>query len=291
MPKKHRRDFGAGFVLSRFRQKDFKNMANREQVQDTCVLLDIDGTMSDTRAHMQALNERLAEAFPVVGDALPRIRAQRHAFREQYGHLAHDEQDTIWQHHHPDTSLHSQLDVYRSLAPDVFTEEKTAEVYRWLSHPVNFGYAEYEDVQPMIDGLRPLGVAKALFTLGQRTTVDGAPGWQQLKIAASPRLSQFYSHIADSLPGGGKGEIINRSYDAHTDTFRFPMTDKLGSIATKGIVLVDDSEHNMQIAQPGLGILVDRSGKHIAKEYPSNIHIVRSLIEVPDLVGAYMEQR
>jgi hypothetical protein len=261
-------------------------MANSEQLHDTSVLLDIDGTTSNTSAHMTDLSSRLVEDFPEVREALPRARAERKAFRQQHRHLSHAQQDTVWQQSYPGTSFHSQLDIYRTFAPDVFTEQKTAEIYEWLSEPANFGYAEYDDVEPMMAGLQEIGALAVLFTLGQTKTLEDHPGWQELKVAASPRFSQMRSHITATLPEGGKGQVINESYDQQRDLFRFPMTDHLGDIATKGLIMVDDSRHNLQIAQPAMGILIDRQGKSLDWEHSSNIHVVQSLEQVPALVEA-----
>lgn len=266
-------------------------MASYEQPSDTCVLLDIDGTTSNTTAHMTGLSDRLTQDFPEVREALPYIREQRRAFRKQHKQFSHTEQDAIWQQHYPGTSLHSQLDVYRTFAPDVFTEQKTAEVYEWLSESANFGHAEYDDVQPMMDGLQQIGALAVLFTLGQTKTPEGNPGWQELKVAASPRFSQMRSHITPTLPEGGKGQVINKSYDQKRDVFRFPMTDNLGDIATKSLVMVDDSRHNLQIAQPAIGILIDRRGASLSWERPGNIHVVESLEQVPTLVEANAARR
>lgn len=240
---------------------------------------------------MTDLSSRLGQDFPELREALPRAHAQRKAFRQQYRHLSHAQQDTIWQQSYPGTSSHSQLDICRTFAPDVFTEQKTAEVYEWLSESANFGHAEYNDVQPMIDGLQQIGALAVLFTLGQTKTLEGNPGWQELKVAASPRFSQMRSHITATLPEGGKGQVINESYDQQRDLFRFPMTDHLGDIATKDLVMIDDSRHNLQIAPPAMGILIDRQGKSLDWEHPSNIHIVESLEQVPALVEANAARR
>lgn len=265
-------------------------MSNFENVHDTVVLLDIDSTTSDTAAHMTALNDRLAEEFPEVGEVLPDIRAQRSAFRKEYGHLSFAEQDDIWQQQYPGTTSHSQLDIYRTFAPEVFTKEKTAEVHEWLSDPVNFGYAEYDDVQPMMDGLRRIGAPAILFTLGQDKTPEGAPGWQRLKIAGSPRLSGLRGHITQTLPEHGKGQVIDESYDDKTGLFRFPMPDG-AYIVARGLVMVDDSTHNLDIAEPGMGILIDRKDKKAEWDHSDNIQVVRSLEDVPALVEEYTDLR
>lgn len=57
-------------------------MSNCENIHDTVVLLDIDGTTSDTAVHMSGLNERLAQEFPEIGEVLPQIRSHRSAFRK-----------------------------------------------------------------------------------------------------------------------------------------------------------------------------------------------------------------
>ena len=261
-------------------------MVSHEQMHGTCVLLDIDGTTSNTFVHMTDLSTRIGQDFPEVREALPRAYAQREAFRQRYSHFSHAQQDTIWQRSYPGTSSHSQLDIYRTFAPEVFTEKKTVEIYEWLSESANFGHAEYTDVQPMMDGLHQIGVLAVLFTLGQTKTPEGNPGWQELKVTASPRLSRMRSHITATLPEGGKGQVINESYDQQRNLFRFPMTDHLGGIATKGLVMVDDSPHNLLIAEPAIGILIDRHGKNLDWEHPNNIHVIESLEQVPALVEA-----
>ena len=266
-------------------------MSHHEQSHTVSVLLDIDGTTSNTAAHMKGLESRLVQAFPEVSTALSHVRAERKAFRAQYSHLSHVQQDAIWQQHYPNTSYYSHLDAYQALAPEVFTKQKTAEVHGWLSEPANFGYAEYADVEPMMEGLCKIGALAALFTLGQTETSAGKPGWQTLKVASSPRFSHMRQHIAATLPEGGKGQVINESYDQERDQFRFDMTDQLGGIVTNNLVMVDDSIHNLHITQPGLGILIDRQGRHSEREYPSNIHVVQSLEEVPVLVETYVAGR
>jgi hypothetical protein len=265
-------------------------MSNFENIHDTVVLLDIDGTTSDTAAHMTALNDRLAQEFPEVGEVLPQIRSQRSAFRKEYGHLSFAEQDDIWQQQYPGTTSHSQLDIYRTFAPDVFTDEKTAQVSKWLADPQNFGYAEYEDVQPMMDGLRRIGAPAVLFTLGQDKTPEGTPGWQRLKVAGSPRLSELRGHITQTLPERGKGQVIDESYDKETGLFRFPMPDGEDIIA-RGLVMVDDSTHNLDIAEPGMGILIDRKGKKAGWDHADNIQVVQSLKDAPALIEEYTELR
>jgi hypothetical protein len=265
-------------------------MSSFEDIHDTVVLLDIDGTTSDTAVHMAALNDRLASEFPEVGEVLPEIRAQRSAFRKQYGHLSFAEQDEIWQQQYPGTTSHSQLDIYRTFAPDVFTEEKTAEISNWLADPANFGSAEYPDVQPMMDGLRRIGAPAVLFTLGQYETPGGSPGWQQRKIAALSRLKDLSSHVTPTLPERGKGQIIDESYNEEADLFTFPMPEGQ-EIVARGLVMVDDSTHNLDIAEPAMGVLVDRESKKSDWDHADNIHIVQSLVDVPALVEEYAELR
>lgn len=261
-------------------------MSNPENIHDTVVLLDIDGTTSDTAAHMSGLNDRLAAEFPEIGEVLPNIRAERSAFRKEYGHLSFAEQDDIWQQQYPGTTSHSQLDIYKTFAPEVFTKEKTEQVYEWLSDPKNFGYSEYDDVEPMMDGLRRIGATAILFTLGQDKTPQGEAGWQQLKIAGSPRLRELRGHITQTLPEGGKGQVIDESYNEETGLYTFPMPDG-EDLVTRGIVMVDDSTHNLNIAEPGLGILIDRKGKKTEWQHTDNVQVVQSLEHVPALVEQY----
>lgn len=265
-------------------------MSNCENIHDTVVLLDIDGTTSDTATHMADLNTRLADEFPEIGEVLPKIRAERSAFRKEYGHLSFAEQDDVWQQKYPGTTSHSQLDIYRTFAPEVFTEEKTAQVSEWLANPENFGSAEYDDVQPMIDGLRRIGAPAVLFTLGQYETSSGSPGWQQRKIAALSRLKDLPRHITPTLPERGKGQVIDESYDKEADLFTFPMPNG-ENLITRGLVMVDDSTHNVEISKPGMGILIDRKGKKADWDHPDNIQVVQSLEAVPALVEEYAELR
>lgn len=261
-----------------------------ENIHDTVVLLDIDGTTSDTAAHMAALNDRLTQEFPEIGKVLPQIRSQRSAFRKEYGHLSFVEQEDIWQQQHPYTTSHSQLDIYRTFAPDVFTDEITTRVGEWLTEPENFGYAEYADVEHMMDGLRRIGAPAVLFTLGQDKTLEGKPGWQQLKIAGSPRLSELRSHITHTLPKHGKGQVIDESYNEQTGLFTFPMNEG-EDIVTRGLVMVDDSTHNLHIESPGMGVLIDRKGKKAEWDHSDNVQVVHSLEEVPALVEGYAALR
>jgi FMN phosphatase YigB (HAD superfamily) len=267
----------------------FADAQNPEQV---VTLLDIDGTTSDTATHMSGLNERLATAFPAIGAALDGIKQQRQAFRNEHGHLSFAEQDALWQQRYPGTTSHSQLDIYRTFAPDVFDNETTAAVHTWLDDAENFGYAEYDDVQPMLEGLRRIGSPAVLFTLGQYETPTGEPGWQQRKIQSAPSLRDLPSHVTDTLPAGGKGETIAQAYNADQGLFHFPRTDGEAPMITRGLVMVDDSTHNLEHLPPqALGILIDRQGKKAHWKAPANVHVVDSLEEVPALVQAYAAQR
>ncbi|HJQ09036.1 MAG TPA: hypothetical protein VJ836_06160 [Candidatus Saccharimonadales bacterium] len=258
-----------------------------ESIHDAIALVDVDGTVSSTPQHMAGLNERLAADFPAIGERLEEIKAQRAAFRDSYGHLSFAEQDEIWQSLYPGTTSHSQLDIYRTFAPDIFDTQTTAEVKEWLSDPENFGYAEYDDVRPMFEGLRRIGSPAVLFTLGQYETSDGEPGWQQLKIKSSPLLRSLPSHITETLPPEGKGTVICQAYNQKEGLFRFPLTDGGESITTRSIVMVDDSAHNMRLPGAAMGILIDRGGKKANWQAPSNVHVVRSLEEVPVLIEEY----
>ena len=265
-------------------------MPTSPKIHDLVALIDIDGTVSDTAAHMQGFNERLAEAFPAVGAALPGIIEQRSDFRRQYGHLSFVEQDAIWQNLYPGTTSHSQLDIYRTFAPQVFDEATTSAVVEWMADSTNFGYAEYEDVQPMLQGLTRLGAPAVLFTLGQYQTASGGAGWQQYKIRSAPSLRHLRSHIAETFPEGGKGAAIAQAYDAEAGAFRLPMTDGSEPLVAKKVILVDDSTHNLAMPDRSLGLLIDRAGRKTAWNGGPNIHVIRSLVEVPAIVETYLQK-
>lgn len=263
-------------------------MANQEHLTNVIALIDVDGTTSDTARHMQGFNERLVEAFPVVADALPHIRAQRRAFRAQHKELSFAQQDAIWQQQYPGTSSHSQLDIYRTFAPEIFDKQLTAEVETWLQRPEHFGHAEYEDTAPMLSGLRRIGALPVLFTLGQKQTANGGPGWQQLKAKSAPHLSQLDSRIVEDLPAGGKGQLISDAYNISETKFRFKTDSGLDVISPRA-VMIDDSVHNMELPPEAHGILIDRHGKYEQANMRPNVSVVRSLVEVPDVIQAYMQ--
>ena len=266
-------------------------MIDSSECHDIVALVDIDGTVSDTAAQMTGFNERLAAAFPAIGAALPHIIEQRANFRQQYGHLSFVEQDEIWQRLYPGTTSHSQLDIYRAFAPSVFDHATTAAVAEWASDPANFGFAEYDDVQPMLAGLRALGAPVVLFTLGQLQTASGAPGWQQLKIRSAPALQGLRSYVSETFPPvGGKGTAIAQSYDADAAVFRIPTTDGGAPITARNVVLVDDSPHNLAMPDHSLGLLIDREGRRATWSGGPKVHIIRSLVEVPAAVQIFMTQ-
>lgn len=265
-------------------------MHNPELQTRTAVLIDIDGTTSNTAEHMAGLNERLIDAFPSIAQALPIIREKRRAFRRELGHLSFTGQDNIWRQRHPGTTSHSQLDIYRTFAPDIFDDQLTSDVYDWLQDTQNFGHAEYDDTASMLAGLRQIGALPVIFTLGQKH-VDraGRPGWQRLKIDSAPNLRSLHARIEDTLPQGGKGEMIAQSYDETLNTFLFPLDDSYGVVSSERIVMVDDSIDNLDMPPQSLGILVDRKGKHDGQELATNIQVVRSLHEVPAIVAHYQQ--
>ncbi|HSD55954.1 MAG TPA: hypothetical protein VLA92_02260 [Candidatus Saccharimonadales bacterium] len=265
-------------------------MHNPELQTRTAVLIDVDGTTSNTAEHMAGLNERLINAFPLIAEALPAIREKRRAFRKELGHLSFSGQDKAWQQRYPGTTSHSQLDIYRTFAPDVFDDQLTNNVYEWLQDTRNFGHAEYDDTAPMLAGLQQLGALPVIFTLGQKH-VDraGRPGWQRLKIDSAPNLRSLHTRIEETLPEGGKGAIIAQSYDETLGTFLFPLDDTDGVVSSEHLVMVDDSIDNLDLPPQALGVLVDRTGKYSEQELVTNIEVVTSLREVPAIVARYQQ--
>jgi FMN phosphatase YigB (HAD superfamily) len=248
-------------------------------------LLDVDGTLSDTATHMTGLNDRLSRAFPQIGEALPNIGEQRKAFRREYGQLSFTQQDQIWRSLHPGAgSMHSQLNVYRAFAPDVFDAQTTEEVRDWLADPNNFGSAEYPDVAPMLDGLQRIGSQVILFTLGSETF------WQPTKLDSSPLLCDYPRHIPSALPDEGKGAVIARSYDHNRGKYQLPV-DNGGPFEANAVVLVDDSRHNMNLPASALGILIDRNDMYSNWDHPDNVTVINSLEYVPELVAEYAALR
>lgn len=257
-------------------------MSSFESMPGAMALVDVDGTTSNTAQHMLGLNERLVAEFPQIGGAMPDILARRQAFRDEHAGLSFAEQDKIWQRRYPGTTSHSQLDIYRSLAPDVFDPRTTAAVKEWLRDPANFGSAEYPDTPALFQGLRKIGAPVVIFTLGDPEF------WQPAKLDSAPSLRDVPRHITGTLPPGGKGEVIANTYDPDADVFRFPRTDGGEQIVARGAVMIDDSTHNVAELPPqALGVLVDRKGKHLDSSMPTNVEVVRSLYEVPALVERY----
>jgi FMN phosphatase YigB (HAD superfamily) len=235
---------------------------------------------------MPGLNERLIAAFPQIGEAMPSILARRQAFRDEHVSLSFAQQDEVWQQRYPGTTSHSQLDIYRSLAPETFDTTTTTAVKQWLRDPDNFGFAEYPDTPALFEGLRRIGVPAVIFTLGDPEF------WQPIKLDSAPSLRGLPRHITDTLPLGGKGEVVANTYDSDADAFRFPRTDGGEPIEAKGAVMVDDSMHNVTELPPqALGVLVDRKGRHLDSRTPPNVEVVRSLDEVPALVERYAAMR
>lgn len=257
---------------------------NHEHLTDTLVLFDVDGTTSNTAQHMQGFNRRLAEAFPHIGEMLPTIRQKRAAFRREHGHLSFTQQDILWQRQYPGTTSHSQFDIYRTFAPEVFDDSTTAAVNEWLQEPTNFGHGEYDDVAFTMQALRRIGAMPALFTLGQHKTASGEPGWQELKLRSAPTLSVIPSHIAGALPAGGKGQVIAESYRANDNLFHFPTTDRSPSIQARNVILVDDSLDNLNLPPQAQGVYIDREQQ--ARLAANSIAQIASLHELVDLVEA-----
>jgi hypothetical protein len=238
---------------------------------------------------MQGYNQRLAAAFPEIPqELLGDLGAARVAYRNEHADLTHAQQSAEWERKHPGLSFDSQTSFFEGTAPDIFTPALMTRIRKWGANPENFGHGEYGDVAPLIAGLRRIGSLPILLTLGSRERATREPGWQERKILSAPNLSPLARHVAESLPAGGKGELIGSWYDPDTNTFRIPRTDGGEPVLSRGAVMVDDVRHNVEHMPPQtLGVLVDRQGKHLDRTMPPNVEVVRSLEEVPALVEHY----
>lgn len=260
-----------------------------QEVIPTVTLTDVDGTTSDTRVHMQGYNDRLANAFPEIPEGLLQdLGAARVAYRNKYAELTHAQQSELWNRQHPGLSLDSQTSFFEGEAPDIFTPELMSRIRAWGEDPENFGHGEYDDVAPFLDGLHRVGSLPVLVTLGSRERATGEPGWQERKVLSAPSLRPLARYVAESLPEGGKGELIGTWYDADADVFQIPRTDGGEVITSRGALLVDDVEHNVAHTHPrAMAVLLDRKGKYEGRRLPSNVRRVQSLTEVPAIVRNY----
>lgn len=260
---------------------------------DTAALTDVDGTLSDTRTHMEGYNERLQAAFPEIPeDMLSDLGAARVAYRKQWADLTHAQQSQRWEANHPGLKFDSQTAFFEGEAPEVFTPELMRRIREWGADPANFGHGEYDDNEAYFQGLRRIGAMPVLFTLGSREHSNNEPGWQYRKIASGPHMAGLAAHIAEEMPLGGKGELVTNWHDEPTDTFHIPRTDGGGPIVARNVALVDDVFHNLEeLPDEALGILVDRKGKYEGKPLPSNVEVARSLEEVPDMIDRYQQLR
>jgi hypothetical protein len=281
----------------------YEDSSPNQEIIPTVLLLDVDGTGSDTRKHMgywakdeggarvrvPGYNDRLAAAFPEIPlEFLEGLGAVRVAYRKQNPHLTHSQQAVQWEAEHPGSRLDSITSFYTGAAPEVFTDDLERRIRLWNRDPSNIGHGEYSDLAPAVARLHEMGMFIILLTQGSRERDTGEDGWQVDKIRGAPTIAPLAQHVAETLPSGGKGELIGRWYDANTDTFRIPRTDGGEPVMARGAVLVDDVEHNVaHIPSQAMGVLLDRSGKYEGRTLPPNVRAARSLSEVPAMVRDY----
>lgn len=255
----------------------------------TVTLVDVDGTVSNTREHMLGYNSRLAKAFPEISlEYLEGLGAARAAYRNDNSNLTHSQQSEKWRLDKPGHSFDSQTSFMEATNSELFTPELMRSIREWGANPDNFGHGEYEDVAYFINAINTLGSLAVIFTLGSREHASDEPGWQERKILSAPNLAHLPRHVAETLPEGGKGEVIAKWYNHSNNTFLIPRTDGGAPVLAQGAVMVDDVMHNLtRLPDQALGVLVDRDNKHTESNVPAGIKIVRSLRDVPALVKQY----